>query len=164
MNPADEAGPAIPGEVADYLGEQKTLTLATASSDGVPHATTLVYVNDGGVLYVWAHSSSATAGLIEQNPVVGFAVDEYSEDWRETRGVQGSGDAQPVTDGEELAKVGDRLGRKYPELRPGASGAVSFYRITPRELTFIDNSAGGEAPAPDEFRRSSVLEAPGGSG
>ncbi len=157
MSAAEQTGPAIPDDVAEFLGERKTLTLATASRDGTPHATTLVYVNDGGIIYVWTHTNTATAGLVEQNPVVGFAVDEYSDDWRETRGVQGSGDAQPVTDGEELAKVGDLLGRKYPELRPGASGAVSFYRITPRELLFIDNTAGGEAPAPDEYRRSSVL-------
>jgi nitroimidazol reductase NimA-like FMN-containing flavoprotein (pyridoxamine 5'-phosphate oxidase superfamily) len=151
------AAEAVPDNVADYLGEKKTLTLATASTDGKPHATTLVYVNDGGLLYVWTHSNSTTARLLGENPVVGFAVDEYSEDWRETRGVQGSGSCEPVTDGEELAKVGDLLGGKYPELRPGASGAVSFFRITPSELNFIDNTAGGEAPAPDEYRRSSVL-------
>jgi nitroimidazol reductase NimA-like FMN-containing flavoprotein (pyridoxamine 5'-phosphate oxidase superfamily) len=164
MSAAEQAGPASPDQVAQFLSEKKTLTLATASPQGAPHATTLVYVNDGGALYIWTHTNTATAGLVQQNPLVGFAVDEYSDDWRETRGVQGSGDAEPVTDGEELAKVGDLFGRKFPELRPGASGAVSFYRITPRELSFIDNTSGGEAPAPDEYRRSSVLEAPGGSG
>ncbi len=34
----------LPQHVLDYMGEQKSLTLATASASGVPRATTLLYV------------------------------------------------------------------------------------------------------------------------
>ena len=37
----------VPEHVLNYLREQPTLTLATASPAGVPHATTLIYVNVG---------------------------------------------------------------------------------------------------------------------
>ena len=43
----------LPGPVLEYLGEQSTLTLATASPTGVPHAATFLYVNEGPSLYFW---------------------------------------------------------------------------------------------------------------
>jgi hypothetical protein len=60
-----------------------------------------------------------------------------------------------VTDGEEVAKVADLFGRKFPDLRPGATSVVSFFRITPTELHFIDNTRGEGDPEPDEYRRES---------
>jgi Pyridoxamine 5'-phosphate oxidase len=35
----------LPAEVLEYLGSQNTLTLATASPTGTPHAATFLYVN-----------------------------------------------------------------------------------------------------------------------
>ena len=147
-------GVKIPDDVKQFLGQKKTLTLATVGSDGTPHAATLVYVNDEETLYVWAHAGSATAEHIGDGAVVGFAMDEYSDDPRQTKGVQGTGDAAPAG-GEEVAKAGDLLGQKFPNIRPGASGAVSFYRIDPRQVHYIDNSAGAQAPEADEYRKQS---------
>jgi uncharacterized protein YhbP (UPF0306 family) len=157
MNADDQTAAEVPDHVADYLNQEKTVTLATSTGD-TPHACTLVYVNDGPLLYVWVRASTATARNVEQNPTVGFAIDEYTQDLRQTKGIQGTGECQAVTDGDELARVGELFGQKFPDLRPGASGAVSFFRIRPRELFFIDNAAGDEAPAPDEYRRQSVFE------
>ena len=39
----------VPAHVLDYLGEQQTLTLATSSATGTPHATTLTYANHLGL-------------------------------------------------------------------------------------------------------------------
>ena len=150
------SSPEVPDHVVDYIDGEKTLTLATAASGGAPHATTLVYVNDGPLLYVWLRESAATRDQLESNPEVGFAIDEYSEDWRQTKGVQGAGRCETVT-GDELGRVADLFGRKYPDLRPGATSAVSFYRITPTELHYIDNTQGSGDPDPDEFRRESVI-------
>jgi nitroimidazol reductase NimA-like FMN-containing flavoprotein (pyridoxamine 5'-phosphate oxidase superfamily) len=146
--------PDVPDHVVDFIGGQKTLTLATGGSGGAPHATTLVYVNDGPSLYIWLRSSSDTARQLGDGAEVGFAIDEYSDDYRQTKGVQGSGRAEPV-DGEEMARVGDLFGTKYPDLRPGATSAASFYRISPSELHYIDNTRGDGEPDPDEFRRES---------
>jgi uncharacterized protein YhbP (UPF0306 family) len=41
----------VPQEVLDYLGSQKTLTLATTGLDG-PWAATLTYVNDGSNIFI----------------------------------------------------------------------------------------------------------------
>ena len=47
------AGPPVevPSEIVEYLSAQRTLTLATVSSSGVPRASTFLYVNDGPTLY-----------------------------------------------------------------------------------------------------------------
>jgi nitroimidazol reductase NimA-like FMN-containing flavoprotein (pyridoxamine 5'-phosphate oxidase superfamily) len=144
---------AVPAHVLDYLGEQKTMTLATASPSGVPHAGTFMYANDGLALYFWARPQSTTAQHIEQNPIVSLAIGEYAEDPRQTRGVQATGQCGVVLGGDEIVTA---LGLFSDKFSSGSSGAsttnISFFRITPTELFYIDNreGRGGEASA-DEF-------------
>lgn len=145
-------------DVLDYMGLQKTLTMATCGSDG-PWAATLTYVNDEADVFVWTRPNSSTARHIDENPTVAFAIDEYTEDWRETKGVQARGQCT-VVQGEDVAKVADLFGQKFPNLRPGSTSAVVFYRITPSALEYIDNSRGVE-DAGDfgaEYRRESMID------
>ena len=150
----------VPQEVLDYLGSQKTLTLATTGIDG-PWAATLTYVNDGPRLYLWMKPHSATAGHLDVNSRAAFAIDEYTEDWRQTKGIQGRGTCTPVQ-GEEIARAADLFGQKYPQLRPGSTSAVIFFRVEPDSLEFIDNSRGAEETDEfgAEFRRETVLDLP----
>ena len=150
----------VPPEVLDYLALSETLTLATSGSDG-PWAATLTYVNDGPVVYFWTRPGSNTARHIDENPVAAFAVDEYTEDWRQTKGVQARGGAGRCRARRSRAAA-DLFGQKYPELRPGSTSAVVFFRLEPDALEFIDNSRGVEES--DDFgadyRRQSVLDMP----
>ena len=142
----EQSAVEIPPHVVEYLGQQSTLTLATASPAGVPHASTFLYVNDGAKLYFWTKPQTTTARHIEQNPVVSFAIDEYTSDLRQTKGVQGAGECNVILSGEEIARVADLFGQKFPDLSPGATMSISFFRITPADLEFIDNAdAGGQA-------------------
>jgi len=145
-------------DALDYMASQKTLTLATSGMDG-PWAATLTYVNDETDVVVWTRPNSNTARHIDQNSTVAFAIDEYTEDWRETKGVQARGECS-VVQGEAIARVADLFGQKFPNLRPGSTSAVMFYRITPRVLEYIDNSRGvdeaGDFGA--EYRRQSVID------
>jgi uncharacterized protein YhbP (UPF0306 family) len=155
----------IPGEVQDFLAEQKTLTLAT-SGDGGPWAATLTYVNDGSDVYIWTKPSSQTAGHLDQNPTAAFAIDQYSDDWKQTKGIQGRGSCT-VVEGEGIAKAADLFGQKYAQLRPGSTSTIVFYRIEADELEYIDNASG--AAGDDfgaDFRRQSAFDLPalGGDG
>ena len=145
-------------DALDYMGSKKTLTLATCGSDG-PWAATLTYVNDEADVFVWTRPSSSTARHVDENPTVAFAIDEYTEDWRDTKGIQARGQCS-VVEGEDLAKVADLFGQKFPELRPGATSAVVFYRISPSSLEYIDNSRGVEEASDfgAEYRRQSVID------
>ena len=147
----------VPSHVLEYLGAQSTLTLATASPAGVPRASTFLYVNDGPDLYFWTKPHTTTARHVEQNPIVSFAIDDYAQDLTQTKGVQGSGECSVILSGEEIARVADLFGQKFPDLSPGATMSISFFRVAPIELEFIDNSDEG-AGAPDgtfgaEFHR-----------
>jgi CRP-like cAMP-binding protein/uncharacterized protein YhbP (UPF0306 family) len=141
----------IPGEVLDYLSAQNTLTLATASPSGTPHAATFLYVNEGASLYFWSKASTESSRHIEQNPLVAFTIDEYTDDLTQTRGVQGIGECSPLLSGEQIAKVADLFGQKFPSLSPGATMSISFYRITPTEIQFIDNRRNRSLSSPGVF-------------
>src|SRR5262245_23229631 len=103
----------VPPHVLEYMREQKTLTLATASPRAVPRAATLVYLNDGPALYIWTRPETTTARHIEENPVVSFAIDEYTPDWQETKGIQGTGNCQAVLDSAEIDRIVAAFEQKF---------------------------------------------------
>ena len=137
----------VPSNVLDYLSQQSTMTLATATPGGVPRASTFLYVNEGPSLYFWSRVNTTTTRHVEQNPVVSFAIDDYPDDLRQTRGVQGAGECSVILSGIEIARVADLFGQKFPDLSPGNTMSISFFRISPTEIEFIDNTeAGATAP------------------
>ncbi len=141
----------VPQQVLDYLGSEKTVTLATATPDGVPHARTFMYVNDGLTIYFWARPSSRTARHVRENLRVSFAIDEYVADWNKAKGIQGDGDCRPVS-GEEMVTVIGLFADKFPSPTSRASTAnIAFFKVTPTSLQFIDNEGAGVALGPEEF-------------
>ena len=147
----DQAAVDVPPHVVEFLRGQNTLTLATASAGGIPRASTYLYVNDGPNMYFWTKPHTTTARHLEQNPVVSFAVDDYSDDLRHTKGVQASGECSVLLSGEQIARVADLFGQKFPDLSPGATMSISFFRITPTEIEFIDNTEAGAETSGDTF-------------
>jgi uncharacterized protein YhbP (UPF0306 family) len=150
----------LPQHVLDYLADHKTLTLATASTTGVPHAASFMFVNSGALLYFWTRPETATAKQIEQNPVVSFTVDDYAEDWTQMKGVQGTGECRVVLNTEEILRAVKGFADKYPSAQSsGKTTNLSFFRITPTQLQFIDNtegSRGGDDEFGLDFKREQV--------
>lgn len=142
----------LPQAVLDYLGSEKTVTLATASADGVPHASTFMYVNDGLTLYFWARPTSTTAKHLQTNSRVSFTIDEYVQDWNKAKGIQGTGASQLVSSGDEVARAVGLFADKFPTPSSGASTTnITFFRITPTSLQFIDNAGATINVADEEF-------------
>jgi uncharacterized protein YhbP (UPF0306 family) len=141
----------VPSHVLDYLGEQRTMTLATASPAGVPHASTFLYVNDGPTLCFWTKPDTTTARHIEQNSLVSFAIDEPTTDLGQTRGVQGRGEGRVILSGEEIARVAALFGDKFPDLSPGATMSISFFKVVPTDIDFIDNTGSGSEGRSGQF-------------
>jgi uncharacterized protein YhbP (UPF0306 family) len=147
----DTAAPSVPQNVLDFLAEHKKLTLATASTTGVPHAAAFMFVNDGAIIYFWTRPETTTAKQIEQNPVVSFSVDEYVEDWTQLKGVQGAGECRVLLNAQEITSVARLFADKYPAVKAGsATTNISFFRITPTQLQYLDNTQGGKRNE-DEF-------------
>ncbi len=135
----------VPPQVLDYIQRHGTITLATASPAGVPRASTFLYVSEGPTLYFWTRPTTITAKQIEQNPIVAFTIDHYTEDLNQTQGVQGIGECSVLLSGEQIARVAALFGEKFPTLSPGSTMSISFFRITPTELQFIDNTGSAGA-------------------
>jgi uncharacterized protein YhbP (UPF0306 family) len=133
-------------EVLVFLQEHQTLTLATTSKDGLPWANAFLYVNDDTSLSFWARPESTSARNIAEQPTVAFAINEYSADLREMRGLHGRGECRAIT-GEEIARMAELFGQKFPQLSRGQTMSIAFFSITPTEHVFIDNR--------DTARRSS---------
>lgn len=145
---SESSGLDVPAHVLEYLRNQSTLTLATASPTGVPRATTLLYANDGPVFYVWTQPESTVARHVGQNPIVSFAIDEYASDWRETKGVQAAGKAKVVLNPSEVQRAAELFREKFASLGSGAPSNISFFRIEPSDLQYIDGA--GASGGPDQ--------------
>jgi CRP-like cAMP-binding protein len=98
-------------------------------------------VNDGPVLYIWTRPDTATATNMDQNPIVALAIDEYTPDWRDTKGIQATARTHVVLNPDELTRARELFEEKYPALAGTLGLNVSFFRLTPTQLQFIDNSA-----------------------
>ena len=142
---SEKAAAAAPAHVLQYLAAKSALTVATASTAALPHAATMIYVNDGMKLYFCTQPNTATARNLEQNPSVSFTIDDYSADWSKTKGVQGSGECRVILSADEIKRVVNLFQRRFPFLSGSRTAGLSLYCITPAELWFIDNEdAAGE--------------------
>ena len=144
---------SVPARVLDYLAGHRTLSLATASRDGSPHASTMLYANDGSSLYIWTRRQTTTAKHLEENPRVSFTIDDVSGDWHQSSGVQGIGEAEAVEDGGAVVDLIGLFADKFAQsVGDDSAAGVSFYKITPSQLRYIGGSSDGSAePVGAEF-------------
>lgn len=141
--PAPATSLELPAHVSEYVSSRDRLTLSTASPSAAPHASTYLYVNEGATLYFWTKPVTTTARNVERNPSVAFTIDDpVGADLEATRGVQGTGECSVLLDGEQIARVAHLFGEKYPQLAPGNTLSIAFFKISPVTVAFI-----GEADA-----------------
>lgn len=138
----------LPDEVQEYLRTNATLSLATASSDGAPHATTLLYANEGSTFYVWTRPDTTTSRHMDENPRVAFTIDTYASDWRSARGVQAQGEARQVLDPDERRRFVEVFERKFQGLDTAGAEHVNFYKLLASQVHYIHRRDGA-----DEARR-----------
>ena len=147
-------GLKVPERILDFLARESTVTIATASPTGVPRAGSFLYVNDGPELFFWTRPNTTIARHIEQNPTVSFAIDAFDGDLGGLQGLQGMAECSVLLDGRRIAEVAAMFGEKYPTLAPGATMSISFFRVAPLTLQFVDNTAAGAAAPPGDFGAS----------
>ena len=151
----------VPSHILDYLSAQRTLTLATASRDGKPHASTLLYANDGSDLYIWTRPETTTAKHLAENPEVSFTITDQSGDWRSASGVQASGRCEQVESGGDIAKLVGLFSEKFEDpVAEESTAGISFFKIAPTDLRYIGGAApaegGRQDPIGTEFRQEDV--------
>ena len=135
----------MPQSAYEYLASHELLTVATASADGVPHASPVFYVSDGPVVWFSTADNTQTGQNLAANPYASIAVADApdpGEDWSHARGLQIWG---PVTrlDGDETAAAQAKFAASYSHLGDKALDSP-FYRLDPSEVHYVHNDQAGD--------------------
>lgn len=128
-----------------YLASQHVMTLATQGEDGA-WAAPVFYTQREFDLYFLSADHTRHIRNIEENPVASAAIYEQQHGWAAIRGIQLEGEVTRLAGAERAAAITRYLVR-FPTMttEPALAGAlarVSWFRLRPRHLFFVDNSQG----------------------
>ena len=126
----------MPQSAFEYLSSHELLFLATASSDGRPHAAPIFYVSEGQAAFFSVAPGSESARNLDQNPLASFAVADVPSDWSKARGLQVTGRVSQVS-GDEQQRVGELFSQRFTAVSDAAS--YTYYRLDPDEVHYIHN-------------------------
>ena len=142
-------------QIAAFLAEQTTLTLATTNADGSAHSCDVFYAQDGDlILYMLSDPKTQHVQNMLRTPHVSATVHGVSRGWEKIRGAQIVGDAERVTVTAERLRAFGLYVAKYPFVRQWLAsaddlgqatkkiGTVELYKLKPRWLRWIDNTQG----------------------
>lgn len=127
----------------EYLASHELLTVATATKDGVPHATPVFYVSEGSTVWFSCSDETQTGKNLSENAYASVAVadaPDEGEDWSHARGIQVWGPVEKLA-GDD-AGVAAKFKERYPHLDE-PTGAP-FYKLTPDEVHYIHNDEDGD--------------------
>ncbi len=140
---------AVRDTVLEYLAAHTVMTLATTGADGV-WAAAVFYVNEGFACYFLSSPQSRHGRHLVDDPRVAATVQGQDDDWRTIRGVQMEGAVTRLA-GADKDRAFALYGGKFPQVgdvarRPieiaAALGRVSWYRLSPDRVYFVDNTKG----------------------
>ncbi len=130
-----------------FMEAHTTLSLATLSPDGRPHAASLFFAEDENLSMIFVSEPSVLHSRnIESHPLVSATIAADQQDWRSIRGVQLAGECGLLQEADVQAAWAVYTA-KFPFIvrdeplnrRLRASG---FYRIRPTWIRLIDNARG----------------------
>jgi PPOX class probable F420-dependent enzyme len=129
-----------PEELDEYLREQRTVRLATASADGRPHVVPLWFVWVDGTVFMNSTLGNVTIRNLRRNPTATGSIDD-GDSYQELRGVLVQGTVEWAQDDPRLETVKQTWSNKYM-----AGGPVPYdrwrdriwFRMSPAKLTSWD--------------------------
>jgi PPOX class probable F420-dependent enzyme len=136
-----------PGELREFLDEQKTVSVATIGPHGRPHLVPLWYVPEDDGLIGWTFAKSQKAKNLERDPRATLQV-ETGVEYQELRGVMFECDVEVEREPEHVADYGRKIFRRYGggELAPEAEAMVEKQapkrigmRFTPTRIVSWDH-------------------------
>jgi len=137
--------------VAGYLRAHHIMSLATVDPAGnVPHAANVFYAVDEQERLIFLSRSTSLHALHigKRGPVAATVTEDYG-DWRLIQGVQLWGIADRLGSVAKAAALA-RYFKEFPfardlvrdPARAAQMRKVSVYRVTPRRVSFTDNTSG----------------------
>jgi uncharacterized protein YhbP (UPF0306 family) len=145
----------IPTEVAEHLERHHVITLSTSSFTGMPHADTVVYVNDTRSIFFFAGEGTQLLRNINDSNRVSFTVDDYTIDWRKVRELQGVGRCQALRP-EDIPPAWARYLSKFG--RDSAQPPGIPYSIIPIEMHFVDYNYAAVTGQQSQIRRTFQID------
>lgn len=137
--------------IEKYLSEHTTLNLATYGPGGL-WSCAVLYVNDGVNLYFTSvERARHSVNMLAHNVIAG-TVNDDCKSWETMAGIQVGGVVEKVTDLDERRRVLRAYLAKFPysaalwhgesdlEVIARDPAGHDFYRVTPTQLLFADNS------------------------
>ncbi len=133
--------------IRQFIGSHTTLSLATTSPDGRPHAVSLFYAAEEHLSLIFVSETTVLHSRnVASQPRVSATIAADHQEWRDIEGIQLEGECTLLRDVEKQAAWAVYTA-KFPFVledepltkRLQASG---FYRIRPDWIRLIDNSRG----------------------
>ncbi len=123
---------------AELFAAAQVATLATASTDGVPHLVPVVFATHGDTLSTAVDAKRKSTHRLRRlaniaaNPAVSVLVDHYQDDWAQLWWARADGTAAIHTHGDEMAVGYALLRAKYRQYQrialDGPVVAISVHR------------------------------------
>jgi uncharacterized protein YhbP (UPF0306 family) len=132
-------GPRLP--FAELL-ELSSLTLATASLGGEPHAATVYFVCDDRLIFYFLSAPNSQHSCdLAANPCAALTLDLPAPRWQDIRGLQVRGKVREVTSGAQQAAAWVRFLVKFPNVRDLETEVLKnrWYAFSPEWVRWIDN-------------------------
>ncbi len=129
-----------------YLKEHRVMTLATSGVDG-PWAAAVFYANRGFNLYFISADHTRHVQDLAFNSRVAATIQKDYRNWPDIKGVQLEGLVAKLSGNERSRAIAQYKG-KFPFIDSAgvqiqsAFKRISWFRLTPDRLYFIDNSRG----------------------
>ena len=114
---------------ARFLKSQEVCRLATASRDGMPQVTPVIYALDGDAVVIVVDYGTKKLANLRENPLASLVVDEYEG---KHRAVMIQGRCQIFEKGAEYKRLLDLLFKRFEYYRknPWGEGEAPILRIT----------------------------------
>lgn len=126
-------------ELDVFLGEERTLRLATVDEDGWPAVVPLWFVWWDGAVWIWNLTRAKRTERLHAGTRCAFTVDT-GHDYGELRGVTGRLDHEHVPDDDVPVEVRSAFARKYLGTEEPLEPADhhQWFRMVPRSLRSWD--------------------------
>lgn len=129
-----------------YLESHTVMTLATDGPEGL-WAAAVFYAQENFDLFFLSAGHTRHGQNLAANPQAAATIQENYDDWPQIQGIQLAGIVR-LLDGEKREAAIALYQEKYPFIKTAglkiqtALKRVNWYRLTPQQFYFIDNSKG----------------------
>jgi PPOX class probable F420-dependent enzyme len=99
-------------EIRDFLGQQRTLQVASINRDGTPHLVAMWYGFIDGNIVFWTYAKSQKVANLRRDPRISCLV-ESGQKYEELKGVSITGRGELSDDREYVQQVGAAVLPRY---------------------------------------------------